>query len=157
MTRVAAIEGWFTDNESAPELLGTRGTESGSYFFPPTLAVSANPNAPFETREPVALSRTGTLWSYTTNHYAPPEPAVQTAPYTVCAVELNLEKIVILGPLATGASLADSFAVARNRVAEWEGNALHSEPQTYVGRNMAAIWNARPASTVAPAEASTKR
>jgi uncharacterized protein len=102
MTRVPAIDGWFTDDEAAPELLGTRGTDSGSYFFPPSLAVSANPNAPFESREPVALSRTGTLWSYTTNHYAPPEPAVQQAPYTVCAVELAVEKMVVLGPLATG-------------------------------------------------------
>lgn len=103
MDRVPAIEGWFTDDEAAPTLLGTRGVDSGSYFFPPTLAVSANPNAPFEEREPVALSRTGRLWSYTTNHYAPPEPAVQTAPYTVCAVELEHEQMVVLGPLATGA------------------------------------------------------
>ena len=106
MTRVPAIEGWFTDDEAAPELLGTRGTDSGSYFFPPSLAVSANPNAPFETREPVVLSRTGTLWSYTTNHYAPPEPAVQVAPYTVCAVELAVEQMVVLGPLATGADVS---------------------------------------------------
>ena len=103
MTRVPAIEGWFTDNEAEPQLIGTRGTTSGSYFFPPTLAVSANPNAPFEDREPALLSRTGTLWSYTTNHYSPPEPSVQVAPYTVCAVELATEQMVILGPLATGA------------------------------------------------------
>ncbi len=103
MSRVPAIEGWFTDDEAAPHLIGTRGLESGSYFFPPSLAVSANPNAPFEDRESVQLSRTGTLWSYTTNHYAPPEPSVQQTPYTVCAVELDAEKMVILGPLATGA------------------------------------------------------
>lgn len=103
MTRVPAIEGWFTDNEAEPQLIGTRGVTSGSYFFPPSLAVSANPNAPFEDREPALLSRIGTLWSYTTNHYSPPEPSVQVAPYTVCAVELATEKMVILGALATGA------------------------------------------------------
>ncbi len=103
MTRVPAIDGWFTADEANPHLLGTRGVTSGSYFFPPSLAVSANPNAPFESREPAELSRTGTLWSYTTNHYSPPEPSVQKAPYTVCAVELVTEKMVVLGPLATGA------------------------------------------------------
>lgn len=104
--RVPAIEGWFTMDEAAPELIGTRGEHSGSFFFPPTLAVSANPRAPFEGRDPVHLSRTGRLWSYTTNHYAPPEPAVQQAPYTVCAVELEAEQMVVLGPLATGADAA---------------------------------------------------
>jgi uncharacterized OB-fold protein len=105
-SRVAAIEGWYTLDEAAPVLLGTRGVDSGSYFWPPSLAVSANPHAPFETREPVELSRNGTLWSWTTNHYAPPEPAVQAAPYTICAVELAREEMVVLGPLATGADEA---------------------------------------------------
>jgi uncharacterized OB-fold protein len=105
-TRVPAIEGWFTTDESAPTLVGTRGAESGSYFWPPSLAVSANPQAPFEERESVEFSRVGTLWSYTTNHYAPPEPAVQQAPYTICAVQLEHEQMIVLGPLATGADAA---------------------------------------------------
>lgn len=104
--RVPAIDGWFTMDEAAPVLLGTRGVDSGSYFWPPSLAVSANPHAPFEERAPAELSRTGTLWSWTTNHYAPPEPAVQQAPYTICAVELAHEQMVVLGPLATGADAA---------------------------------------------------
>jgi uncharacterized OB-fold protein len=106
VTRKPAVDGWFTLDEHAPRLIGTRGVDSGSYFFPPTLAVSANPDAPFETREPVELSRSGKLWSYTTNHYKPPEPAVQDVPYTICAVELELEQMVVLGPLATGADPA---------------------------------------------------
>jgi uncharacterized protein len=107
-TRVPAVEGWFTMDETAPALLGTRGTVSGSYFWPPNLAVSANPDAPFETREPVEFSRTGRLWSWSTNHYQPPEPYVPNGPdgtfepYTVCAVELERERMVVLGPLATG-------------------------------------------------------
>jgi uncharacterized OB-fold protein len=105
--RVPAIDGWFTMDEAAPTLLGTRGVDSGSYFWPPSLAVSANPRAPFETREPVELSRTGRLWSWTTNHYAPPEPSVQEAPYTICAVELEREQMVVLGPLATAADAAE--------------------------------------------------
>lgn len=112
-TRVPAVEGWFTNDEGAPALLGARGAESGSYFWPTALAVSANPLAPGEAREPVELSRTGRLWSWTTNHYAPPEPYVAPdpfVPYTVCAVELEREQMVVLGQLATGAE-PDRLAV----------------------------------------------
>ena len=105
-SRVPAVEGWFTMNEAAPALLGARGVESGSYYWPTAVAVSGNPHAPGEAREPVELSRTGKLWSWTTNHYAPPEPYVAPdpfVPYTVCAVELEREAMVVLGQLATGA------------------------------------------------------
>jgi uncharacterized OB-fold protein len=105
-TRVPAADGWFTMDEAAPALLGARGTESGSYFWPTALAVSANPSVPGEQREAAELSRHGTLWSWTTNHYAPPEPYVSPdpfVPYTVCAVELETEQMVVLGQLATGA------------------------------------------------------
>jgi len=105
-SRVPAVEGWFTMDEAAPALVGARGVESGSYFFPKALAVSANPTAPFEAREEVALSRRGRVWSYTTNHYQPPAPYVSPdpfVPYTVLAVELEEERMVVLGPLATGA------------------------------------------------------
>ena len=105
-TRVSAAPDWFTMDEAAPALLGARGTESGSYFWPTALAVSANPSVPGEAREPSPLSRRGTLWSWTTNHYAPPEPYVSPdpfVPYTVCAVELDAEQMVVLGQLATGA------------------------------------------------------
>lgn len=107
--RVPAAEGWFTTDEAQPHLVGARGTESGSYFWPTGVAVSGNPRAPGEEREEVLLSRTGRLWSWTTNHYAPPEPYVAPdpfVPYTVCAVELEREQMVVLGGLATGADPA---------------------------------------------------
>jgi uncharacterized OB-fold protein len=96
-------------DEAAPHLVGARGVASGSYFWPTTLAVSGNPHAPGEEREAALLSRRGRLWSWTTNHYAPPEPYVSPdpfVPYTVCAVELAEEKMVVLGQLATGADPA---------------------------------------------------
>ena len=50
---------------------------------------------------------------------------------------------LLKGPLAKGASLAESFDAARRTVAEWEGPVgRHSEPQAFVGKNMAAIWKA---------------
>ena len=106
--RVPAVEGWFTTDDP-PRLLGARGRETGSYFFPAPIAVSANPNAPFEEREPVALSRTGRIWSYTTNHYRPPPPFVSPEPfepYTIVAVELEVEQMVVLGLLDDGADPA---------------------------------------------------
>ena len=108
--RTPAVEGWFTSDEAAPALLGARGTTSGSYFWPTAIAVSGNPAAPGEEREPVELSRTGKVWSWTTNHYPPPEPYVSPdpfVPYTVCAVELERERMVVLGPLATGADASE--------------------------------------------------
>jgi len=105
-TRVPAVEGWFTMDEAKPQLMGSRGVESGSYFWPTAIATSGNPAKPGETREPALLSRRGRLWSWTTNHYAPPEPYVAPdpfVPYTVCAVELESEQMVVLGQLATGA------------------------------------------------------
>jgi uncharacterized OB-fold protein len=110
--RVPAVEGWFTMDEARPALTGALGVDSGSYFWPPTMAVSANPAAPFETREHVELSRHGRLWSWATNHYQPPEPYIPNGPdgafvpYTVCAVELEREQMVVLGPLAAGADPA---------------------------------------------------
>jgi uncharacterized OB-fold protein len=104
--RVAAVEGWFTMDEGAPQLIGARGSESGSFFWPTTIATSGDPSAPGEERELALLTRRGRLWSWTTNHYAPPEPYVAPdpfVPYTVCAVELETERMVVLGQLATGA------------------------------------------------------
>lgn len=106
--QVPAVEGWFTDGVE-PALIGARGVESGSYFFPKAVAVSANPSAPFEEREEVLLSRRGKVWSFTTNHYKPPPPYVAPepfVPYTVLAVELEKERIVVLGLLADGADPA---------------------------------------------------
>jgi uncharacterized OB-fold protein len=103
-TRVPAIEGWFTAG-GEPALIGSRGKETGSYFFPKSLAFSRNPAAPTEELEEVRLSRRGRVWSYTTNHYPPPAPFVAPdpfEPYTIVAVELPDEQMVVLGPLAEG-------------------------------------------------------
>jgi hypothetical protein len=103
--RVPAIEGWFTLDENEPRLIGLRDKESGTYFFPKDVAVSAAPGYADAEREEVQLSRTGKLWSYTTNHYKPPAPYVSPEPfepYTVAAVELTEERMVVMGQLAPG-------------------------------------------------------
>ena len=107
-TRVAAVDGWFTLGDE-PALLASRGTETGSYFFPKNLAFSRNPAAPAEDLTEVQLSRRGRVWSWTTNHYQPPAPYVAAdpfVPYTVVAVELVDEQMVVLGPLVPEADPA---------------------------------------------------
>ena len=107
-TRVAAVDGWFTLGDE-PALLASRGTETGSYFFPKNLAFSRNPAAPAEDLSEVQLSRRGRVWSWTTNHYQPPAPYVAAdpfVPYTVVAVELVDEQMVVLGPLVPEADPA---------------------------------------------------
>ena len=102
--RVPAIEGWFTD-DAEPRLIGLKDPQSGTYFFPKDVAMSRAPGYADVELEEVKLSRTGKLWSYTTNHYKPPEPYVSPdpfEPYTVCAVELTDERMVVMGQLAPG-------------------------------------------------------
>ncbi len=103
-TRVPAIEGWFTMDEE-PRLLGLRDPETNTYFFPRDKAVSRPPQAAGTELEEVELGRRGKLWSYTTNHYEPPEPFVAPdpfEPYTVAAVELNDEQMVVMGQVSGG-------------------------------------------------------
>jgi len=101
--RVPAVEGWFTTDPESPALLGTRCTTCGSYFFPAERRFCRNPRCVGETFDDVELSRRGTVWSYTENQYEPPAPYVAPdpfVPYTVAAVELAHEGIVVLGQVA---------------------------------------------------------
>lgn len=103
--RVPAIEGWLTMDEADPRLIGYKDPSSGTYFFPKDVAISHAPGHADAELEEVRLSRRGKLWSYTTNHYQPPEPYVSPEPfepYTVAAVELGEERMIILGQLAQG-------------------------------------------------------
>jgi uncharacterized OB-fold protein len=96
--RVPAIEGWLTMDEQNPQLLGYLDEQSGTYFFPKDVEISHAPGYADAEFKEVALSNRGKLWSYTTNHYEP---------YTVAAVELNQERMVVLGQLADGYSPDD--------------------------------------------------
>src|SRR3954453_8494588 len=104
-TPVPAVEGWFTTDDP-PRLLASRGVETGSYFFPKNLAFSRNPAAPTEELTEVELSRRGRVWSWATNPSQPPAPYVAAdpfVPYTVVAVELEAERMIVLGPLVPDA------------------------------------------------------
>ena len=103
--QVPAIEGWFTTDTRQPHLLGSRCKKCKSYFFPQEALFCRTPGCAGSEFEEVPLSRTGKIWSFTTNHYAPPAPYVSPdpfVPYTVAAVELAEEKMVILGQVAAG-------------------------------------------------------
>ncbi len=102
--RVAALEGWFTMDDT-PCLLGSRCVKCGSYFFPKKILFCKNPACDSETFEEVPLSRTGTIWSYTNACYQPPEPFIAADPYVpfaIAAVELGKEKMIVLGQVVTG-------------------------------------------------------
>jgi len=108
-TPVPAIEGWFTQDDP-PRLLGTRCKECGSIFFPRESDFCRNPSCTGSAFEEVPLSRTGRLWSFTNNCYPPPEPFVAKdpfEPYAIAAVELEAEKMVVLGQVAEGLGVAD--------------------------------------------------
>jgi len=101
-TTIPAVEGWFTTGDE-PALLGTRCRGCGTYFFPRETTFCRNPDCRGTALDEVPLSRQGKVWSFTTNHYAPPAPYVAPdpfEPYTVAAVELAEEKLVVLGQVA---------------------------------------------------------
>lgn len=98
--RVPAVEGWFTLDEAAPRLLGARCPACGTVFFPKERLCRHPECAHDGELDETPLSARGRLWSYTTNGYPPPPPFVAKEPYTpfaVAAVELEAEKMVVLG------------------------------------------------------------
>lgn len=101
---VPAVEGWFTVDDE-PRLLGVQCADCATVVFPPRAGSCPNPGCAGTQLEPTPLGRTGSIWSYTTNHYPPPEPYVDPdpfVPYTVAAVELAYEQLVVLGQMAAG-------------------------------------------------------
>ena len=103
--QVPVLEGWFSTGEN-PHLLGSRCTSCSTYFFPKESFYCRNPNCTSSDFEEVPLSTRGRIWSYTKNCYQPPAPYVAPEPfepYTIAAVELAEEKMVVLGQLASGA------------------------------------------------------
>ena len=106
--QVPAVEGWFTSGDR-PALLGSRCTACGTFVFPRAMLACPNPDCAGSEFDEVELSRRGKVWSFTTNHYAPPAPYMAPdpfVPYTVAAVELAEERMVVLGQVVDGASLS---------------------------------------------------
>lgn len=107
--RTPAIEGWFTDGEE-PRLLGTRCRSCSTYFFPRLEGFCRNPGCQGTEFEEVGLSRRGRLWSFTNNCYPPPAPYVASdpfEPYAIAAVELEEEKVVVMGQVVSGVAVED--------------------------------------------------
>jgi len=103
-TQVPAVEGWFTTG-AAPRLIGSRCTTCGTRYFPRRSMACADPACAGTEFEDVELSRTGRVWSFTDNRYQPPAPYVSPdpfVPYLIAAVELDDEKIVVLGQVVPG-------------------------------------------------------
>ena len=129
-------------DDAAPTLLGRRGTETGSYFFPPTLAFSRNPAAPAEELEEVDARRGGAgcgrgrrTTTSRRSRTSSPDPFV---PYTVVAVELVEEQMVVLGPLAAGVDPADARGRARTSSSSLS-TLYEDDDHEYV------VWSWRPA------------
>lgn len=110
-TDAAAIGGWWSfDDSGAPHLVGARCPRCATYVFPPRENNCPNPACEADELEPVALSRRGTLWSYTENRYQPPPPYPQAdpfEPFAVAAVALADEGIIVLGKVVEGTLAAD--------------------------------------------------
>ncbi len=111
--QVPAVEGWFRMDRDDPRLLGTRCEACHTYFFPKETLACRNPRCDGTELKEVPLSRRGRLWSFTNNCYPPPAPFVATdpfEPYAVAAVELEEEKMVVLGQVVAGVAVAERAA-----------------------------------------------
>ena len=109
-TPTPAVEGWFTLDRERPHLLGTRCTSCANVFFPKETGFCRNPACTGTEFEEVELSRRGRLWSFTNNCYPPPEPYMASEPfepYAIAAVELEDERMVVMGQVVRGVGIED--------------------------------------------------
>ncbi|MFJ4471122.1 Zn-ribbon domain-containing OB-fold protein [Streptomyces sp. NPDC089424] len=106
------VEGWFTGDGEEFRLLGTRCSVCAAVFFPREDTLCRNPGCDGGELEEVPLSRKGRVWSYTDSRYRPPSPYVSDPelpwePYALIAVELESERMVVLGQAAPGITVSD--------------------------------------------------
>lgn len=137
--QVPAIEGWYSMDADNPHLIGTRCKGCGTHFFPKLTTYCRNPACDSSEFEEVELSNRGRIWSYTNACYKPPEPFVATEPYVpfaIAAVELDKEKMVVLGQVVAGVDV-DQLKVGQEVRLVLE--TLHSE-----GEAEKMIWKWKP-------------
>lgn len=110
--RVPAVDGWFVPDDTSAALLGGRCRGCGTYSFPRAALACPNPACRSGPAEEVRLSRTGRVWSYTDAAYKPPPPYVASdpfEPFAIAAVELEEEKLVVLGQVVPGVSASELY------------------------------------------------
>ena len=106
---VPALEGWFTMDAEKPHLIGTQCKSCSTYYFPKQTLFCKNPACNGDVFDEVQLSRTGKIWSFTNACYQPPEPYIAAdpyVPYAIIAVELEKEKMVVLGQAIEGVDVS---------------------------------------------------
>ncbi|MGR4850870.1 Zn-ribbon domain-containing OB-fold protein [Streptomyces sp. LARHCF252] len=126
------VAGWFAGDGDAFRLLGTRCVACASVFFPREDHHCRNPSCAGGELEEIALSRRGRIWSYTDSRYRPPSPYVSDPelpwePCALIAVELEAERIVVLGQAAPGVTVAD---LTVGMEAEVVSGVLHEDAET---------------------------
>lgn len=111
---VPAVEGWFTTDPTRPALLGSRCTTCATVAFPREATLCRNPGCRGREFDEVELSRRGRVWSFTNACYQPPPPYVPVTdpfePFTIAAVELAEERMVVLGQMVDGVGVDDLHA-----------------------------------------------
>jgi hypothetical protein len=146
-TRLPAVEGWFT-TDAEPRLLGSRCTKCKTVFFPKEETFCRNPGCEGGDLEEVPLSNRGRLWSFTNNCYAPPAPYVSPdpfVPYAIAAVELEDEKMVVLGQVVPGVGVESLEAGLEMELVI--GTLYEDDENEYL------VWKWRPAADAAPGSA----
>jgi hypothetical protein len=96
---------WFDVAGERPRLIGSRLPPVPQLLLPARVVRLPEPALPGGRAGGRPLSTSGTLWSFTDNHYAPPAPYVAPdpfQPYAIAAVELAEERMVVLGQVAPG-------------------------------------------------------
>ncbi|MFJ4978721.1 Zn-ribbon domain-containing OB-fold protein [Streptomyces coeruleorubidus] len=106
------VAGWFAGEGDGFRLLGTRCAACAAVFFPREDHHCRNPACGSGELAEISLSRRGRVWSYTDSRYRPPSPYVSDPelswePYALIAVELEAERIVVLGQAAPGVTVED--------------------------------------------------
>ncbi len=107
--QVPVLDGWFTLDAEKPHLLGAQCKQCSTYYFPKQTLFCKNPCCNSEEFDEVPLSRTGKIWSFTNACYQPPEPYIAAdpyVPYTIIAVELAKEKMIVLGQAVEGVDVS---------------------------------------------------
>ncbi|MEU6367538.1 zinc ribbon domain-containing protein [Streptomyces sp. NPDC046931] len=126
------VSGWFAGDGDDFHLVGTRCSACGSVFFPREDAFCRNPGCEGVDLTETPLSRTGRIWSYTDTRYPPPSPYVTNPelpwePHALVAVELEAERIVVLGQAVPGVTVADLAVGLEVRVVP---GVLHGDART---------------------------